>query len=98
METKPTPKKGMQDFYKFISKNYRVPNMPRGHKGKVILQFIVEKDGEIVEIKIMRDIGYGTGDEAKRVLLKYANWEPGKQRGVNVRCSFALPISIESSN
>lgn len=94
----PVPKKGLQDFYKFIGKNYRTPDMPRGYKGKVIVNFVVDKNGEINETSIIKDIGYGTGEEAIRVLMKYGDWQPGMQRGKNVRCYFSLPITIQSSN
>lgn len=97
IETKPEPKKGIQHFYKFIGKNYRTPDIPRGHKGKVIVKFVVEKNGEINEVSILKDIGFDTGEEAIRVLEKYGDWQPGMQRGQNVRCYFTLPISIQST-
>lgn len=95
-ESKPNPKKGMADFYQYIGKNYKTPNI-QGLKGKVFVTFVVEKDGSLVDFRILRDLGYGTGEEAIRVLKGYGNWIPGEQRGQKVRCSFALPISIQSS-
>ena len=61
------------------------------------MTFIVEKDGSIDEIQVLRDIGYGTGQEAIRVLKLSPKWMPGEQNGQKVRCNFSLPISIESS-
>ena len=52
-------------------------------------------DGSINEIKILKDIGYGTGDEAIRVLSNSPAWSPGEQEGRKVRCSYALPILID---
>lgn len=95
METKPVPKKGMDDFYKFIGKNYRTPNK-QGLKGKVYITFVIEKNGKIVEPRVLRDLGYGTGDEAIRVVMAYDGFIPGEQRGQKVRCTFSLPISIQS--
>lgn len=94
-ESKPNPKKGMADFYQYIGKNYKTPNI-QGLKGKVFVTFVVEKDGSLVDFRILRDLGYGTGEEAIRVLKGYGNWIPGEQRGQKVRCSISLPISIHS--
>lgn len=94
-EVRPMPKKGMDDFYRFIGKNYRAPEV-QGLKGKVYMTFVIEKDGKIVEPKILRDIGYGTGTEAIRVVMAYDGFSPGEQRGIKVRCTFSLPLSIQS--
>jgi hypothetical protein len=66
-----------------------------GLNGEIYLSFIIEKDGSINDIRILRDIGFGTGDEAIRVLSKYEKWLPGKQRGVPVRVMYSLPITIQ---
>jgi antitoxin component YwqK of YwqJK toxin-antitoxin module len=94
-EIAPNPKNGIMDFYKFIAKNYKTPENP-GLKGKVYITFVVDKEGKIVEPKVLRDIGYGTGDEAIRVVTAYDGFAPGQQRGQKVRCTFSLPISIQS--
>jgi antitoxin component YwqK of YwqJK toxin-antitoxin module len=96
VEIKPTPVKGMWHFYDFIARNYETPKV-EGLQGKVYVTFIVEKDGNISDIKVIRDIGYGTGAEAIRVLSKYGYWLPGKQRGVPVRVMYSLPITIHST-
>ena len=49
--------------------------------------FVVEKDGSLTDIKVIRDIGYGTGKEAIRVLKKCPKWTPGEQNGKKVRCT-----------
>jgi len=97
LEIKPEPKNGMMDFYKFIARNFRTPSNP-GLKGKVYITFIVNEDGKIVEPKILRDLGYGTGNEAIRVVTAYNNFAPGLQRGRKVRCAYSLPITIQSAN
>ena len=97
LEIAPVPKKGMKDFYKFIGRNYKTPEI-KGLSGKIFIKFTVEKDGTIVETKILRDLGFGTGDEAIRVLMKYGNWVPGEIRGVKVKCTFSIPIAIQSAN
>lgn len=94
LEEKPQPRNGMADFYNFIGKNFKTPDVV-GLKGVIYLTFIIERDGKITDIKIIKDIGFGTGAEAIRVLSKYGHWLPGKQRGVPVRVMYSLPITIQ---
>ena len=96
IEQKPDFPGGMQKFYDFIGKNYQTPE-EEGLKGKVFVSFVVEKDGSLTDIKVLRDIGYGTGKEAIRVLNKCPRWTAGEQNGKKVRCTFSLPISIQSA-
>lgn len=92
VEVKPDFPGGLQKFYDFVGKNYRAPE--EDIRGKVYVQFVVEKDGSLTDIKVMRDIGYGTGAEAIRVLKKSPRWKPGIQNGRAVRVLYSLPISI----
>ena len=92
VEVRPDFPGGIQKFYDFVSKNYRAPE--EDVKGKVFVQFVVEKDGSLTDIKVMRDLGYGTGAEAIRVLKKSPKWKPGIQNGRPVRVLYSLPISI----
>lgn len=96
IEVKPDFPGGLEKFYAFVGKNYQAPD-EEGLKGKVYVTFVVEKDGSLTDIKVVRDIGYGTGKEAIRVLNKCPKWTPGEQNGKKVRCTFSLPISIQSA-
>jgi periplasmic protein TonB len=96
IEVKPEFPGGMEKFLKFVGNNYQVPE-EEGLKGKVYVQFVVEKDGSLTDIKVLRDIGFGTGKEAERVLRKCPHWTPGEQNGKKVRCTYSLPISIQSA-
>ncbi|MGE4348010.1 MAG: energy transducer TonB, partial [Flavobacteriaceae bacterium] len=58
----------------------------------------VETDGSLTDIKVIRDLGYGTGAEAVRVLKKSKKWKPGTQNGKPVRVKYTLPISINIQN
>lgn len=93
---KATHKKGMEDFYRFIGKNYRIPSK-QDLKGKVYITFIIDTDGSLSDFKILRDIGYGTGEEAIRVLKKAEKWIPGKMRGMPAKVSYSLPITISTA-
>ena len=84
---------GMTAFYKFVAANFKVSEeMKNG--GKIFISFIIEKDGSITDIKILRDFGFGSGDEAIRVLKLSPNWKPGKLKDKVVRVKYQLPISI----
>jgi len=96
IEVKPDFPGGLEKFYKFIGKNFVVPE-EEGLKGKIFVTFVVEKDGSLTDIKVIRDIGYGTGKEAIRVLKSCPKWNPGEQNGKKVRVLYSLPISIQSA-
>jgi beta-lactamase regulating signal transducer with metallopeptidase domain len=94
--TKPTFPGGMEKFYDFVGKNYKMPDV-KDLKGRVLIQFTIEKDGSLTGIKSIRDLGNGTGEEAIRVLKLSPNWIPGEQDGKPVRVVYSLPISIVGS-
>lgn len=96
VDVKPEFPGGIEVFYKFIAKNYKMPNV-KGLRGKVYVTYIIDIDGSIVDIRVLRDIGYGTGQEAIRVLQNCPKWKPAEQNGQKVRCSYSLPISLQSS-
>lgn len=93
IEVKPEFPGGWTKREAFIKKNFVNPE-DEMVKGKVFVTFVVEKDGSLSDIKILRDIGYGTGKEAIRVLKKMPKWYPGEQNGRKVRCSYSIPISV----
>jgi protein TonB len=96
IEVKPDYPGGMAKFYEYVGKTYVAPD-EEGLKGKVYVTFVVEKDGSLTDIKVIRDIGYGTGKEAVRVLNKCPRWNPGEQNGKKVRVLYSLPITIQSA-
>ncbi|KIO53865.1 M56 family metallopeptidase [Flavobacterium hibernum] len=89
---------GIEQFYKFIGQNFKVPVTPADVKlkGRVYITFVIEKDGALSDFKMLRDIGYGTGDEALRVLKLCPNWIPGKVNGEPVATMYSLPITIQA--
>lgn len=97
IESKPEYPGGMDSFYKHISSNFKPPVNKDFKGGKIIVTFVIEKDGSITDIKIVRDLGFGTGKESIRVLKKAKKWKPGEQNGKKVRVQFALPISLSSN-
>ncbi|MES2239678.1 MAG: energy transducer TonB [Bacteroidota bacterium] len=93
---KAIPKNGITNFYQYIGRNYKSPNI-QGLSGKVYATFIVDKDGSLTDFKILRDIGHDTGQEAIRVLSKAEKWIPGKMRGIPTKVLYSLPISIQTA-
>lgn len=98
LEIKPEPKKGIQHFYNYIAKNftYTRASLRNKVKGKIIIQFVVDKEGVIVEPKIIKGLGYGLDEEAIRVLISYDKWTPAFQKGRKVRCSYLLPLTLSA--
>lgn len=89
---------GMKKFYEYIKKNFKEPDAEESGNSalKVIVSFVVEKDGSISDIKILRNPGFGMDKEATRVLkaLK-TKWIPGQIAGQPVRTIYNLPIAIQ---
>jgi len=91
---------GMEAWSKYIQRNLRYPSMAQeeGVQGKVFLSFVVEKDGTITDVKVVRGIGYGCDDEAMRVIKKSPRWKAGMQNNLPVRVRYNMPISYTISN
>jgi protein TonB len=66
-----------------------------GIEGRVILNFIVEKDGSLSDVRIVRDIGGGCGKEAVRLVQAMPKYLPGKQNGQAVRVKYTLPVAFK---
>ena len=96
VEVEPVPRDGMDAFYKFLGDKIKYPNAAKeaGTQGRVILQFVVEKDGSLTDIHVMREPGNGLGDEAMRVLKLAPKWTPGVQNGKPVRVQFTIPVNF----
>ena len=99
VEDQPTPEGGMEVFYEYIAENMRYPIEARqmGIEGKVFVQFVVEKDGSLTDIKVLKGIGGGCDEEAARVIEEAPVWNPGQQRGKFVKVKMVLPISFKIS-
>jgi protein TonB len=85
---------GEQAMMKFVSENVQYPEEAKEKEisGRVLVGFIVEKDGSVNEVKIVRGIGGGCDEEAVRVVKAMPKWKPGKEKGKPVRVSYIMPI------
>ncbi|GGH16951.1 M56 family metallopeptidase [Mucilaginibacter phyllosphaerae] len=96
VEQAPSFPGGDAAFGKFLATNVRYPKAAReaNLQGRVVASFIIEKDGSLSNIKVIRGVGMGIDEEAVRVLGLSPNWNPGIQNGHNVRVSYAVPINF----
>lgn len=94
IEVRPDFPGGLQKFYDFFHKNYVMPKGTETMKGTVFVTFVIETDGSLTDIRVIRDFGSGTGDEAVRVMKKCPKWLPGEQNGKKVRVQYSLPLRI----
>jgi protein TonB len=97
LERDPMPFGGMAAFEKFLQKHLRYPEeASEAHiQGKVFMSFIIEKDGSLSAITIVRGPGYGTNEEALRVLKLAPAWQPGIQNDHPVRVQYTIPINFQ---
>lgn len=91
---------GIKAFSSYITKNIVISDEMKSEKirGKVIASFVVEKDGSTTDIKILREVGFGTGNEALRVLKNMPKWLPAELNGKKVRCNYNIPILFDATN
>lgn len=87
---------GNTELMKFLAKNINYPAeaQQKGEQGRVIVQFVVGKDGKLSDIKIMRSISPTLDAEAIRVIKAMPDWKPGTQRGQAVAVKYTIPISF----
>ena len=81
----------------YVAKNVVYPKeaQEKGISGRVFVGFVVEKDGSIGEVKLLRGIGGGCDEEAIRVIKGMPKWKPGKMKGEAVRVSYQMPINFK---
>lgn len=91
------PNGGTAGLLQYLGKNIKYPTIPQenGTQGRVTVQFVVNKDGSIVDVKVIRGVDPYLDKEAVRVISTMPKWIPGKQRGVPVRCKFTVPVTFK---
>ena len=97
VESMPEFPGGPQAMMKYIAENIKYPVIAQenGIQGRVICQFVVEKDGKVSDIQVVRSSGEASLDkEAVRVINSMPKWKPGKQRGKPVRVKYTLPVNF----
>lgn len=94
VEETAAPKGGMPAFYKYVGDKMKYPAQARrmGVEGRVFVEFVINKDGSISDVRAIKGIGAGCDEEAVRVVQAAPAWTPGKQRGKPVKQRMVLPI------
>lgn len=95
VEVRPEFPGGNNAFMTFISSNFHMPDYD-GNGGTLKIAFIIEIDGTVTNVSIVKDLGGGTGAEAKRVISMSPKWTSGETRGKKVRVLYVVPIKIAS--
>lgn len=96
VEKMPSFPGGIESLFSYLGNNIEYPDMAKDARieGKVYITFVVDKDGSIADVKVLRGIGGGCDEEAIRVVKGMPKWDPGEQRGKAVRVQYNLPINF----
>jgi len=96
VESMPEYPGGEPALYKYLAENIKYPQMAKesGIQGRVFVTFVVERNGSVTDVRVLRGIGGGCDEEAIRVVQSMPNWTPGKQRGKSVRVQYNLPVKF----
>jgi TonB family protein len=88
---------GENELYRYLATNIQYPAeaKKKGIQGRVFVTFIIEQDGRVTDVRILRGIGGGCDEEALRVVRAMPRWRPGVQKGKPVRVQYNLPISFK---
>lgn len=87
---------GINKFYSYVGNNFEKPEIENIVTMRIFVSFVIEKDGRMSDIKVLKDPGYGLGKEAIRVLKALrTKWSPGMLGGQAVRTAYNLPISVQ---
>lgn len=96
VEVDPVFPGGAEAMMKFLNENIQYPEIAKelGEQGRVYVGFVIEKDGSLSNIQVLRGVSGSLDREAKRVMGAMPNWSPGKNGGEAVRCRMRLPINF----
>lgn len=96
VESMPSFPGGDAALFKYLNDNIKYPVIAQesGIQGRVICQFVVNRDGSIVDIEVVRSVDKSLDAEAIRVIKNMPRWTPGKQRGKTVRVKYTLPVNF----
>jgi len=97
VETMPEFPGGQQALFKYLNESVKYPVIAQENnvQGRVIVQFVVEKDGSVTDVQVVRSVDSSLDKEAKRVISSMPKWKPGKQRGKAVRVKYTVPVNFK---
>lgn len=88
---------GEESLFQYIKDNVKYPDKAnrKGIEGRVVVNFIIDKDGNVTKPKVLSGIGYGCDEEALRVVAAMPKWTPGTQRGKPIAVAYNLPVRFK---
>lgn len=86
---------GFELLQGFIRNNFKANEQLEDKKGRIFIEFVVEKDGSLSNYKVIRDLGFGSGLEVIRILKLTKGWQPASHKGKKIRTTFVLPFINE---
>lgn len=100
VEVKPEFPGGEAAFYKYLQENIRYPReaLERGVQGKVWIEFVIDKDGGVIDAKVARGVALSLDAEAVRVVSEMPKWKPGYQKGKAIKVKYTMPINFALHN
>lgn len=97
VEVPPRPRKGLQHFYNFIAKKFRINKASQGISGKMVLSFVINKDGDASDLTVLKSLSPDLDAEGIRLIQNYPEWSTAEVRGVPVRVLYSIPIVIQAA-
>lgn len=90
---------GIAEFYKYIGKEFKYPKEAVTFRvnGKLYINFVIDKDGRLIDIKFKNTFGHGIEEEALRIFENSPKWNPGKQHGIPVKVKYNININLKVS-
>lgn len=97
VEESAQPHFGIEAYYENLGRVLKYPDeaTKNGVEGKVFVEFVINKDGKVSDLKVLKGIGAGCDDEAMRAILQLGDWKPGKVHGETVAQRMVLPITFK---
>lgn len=100
VDERPLPPGGMDGMYEYFGKNMKYPELAKeqGIEGTVVATFLVQKDGSITDVELLRGIGGYCDEEAIRLIKSMEKWQPGKLKGEAVVTRMRIPVRFKLEN
>ena len=98
VQHKPDFPGGMQMFYKYFATNFNYPDDSKFKGGRTLVEFIVEVDGSLTDIKVVVPLGFGIDEQLIKIFKASPLWIPATNNGEKIKCSYMMPINLSMAN
>ncbi|WP_264520477.1 energy transducer TonB [Flavobacterium sp. N1994] len=90
----PRPKKGLEHFYKYIGKKFKIPRNLENLSGKIVLTFVIDKEGNATDVTVVKSLEEDLDNQAIKLIENYPDWSSGELRGIKVKVLYSIPIKV----